>query len=427
MQTGTGRTFVASVICIDLVGYSTRSVAEQGSIKERFTRLLGKALHGVPPKGRTILDTGDGALITFLGDPEQCFAFALRLRDVMNVAAAELGGVGAARPVRIGIHLGSVKVSVGMSGNPSMVGDGINVAERLAAFATPGQIVVSRSFHDVVSRLSDAHARLFSPLGARTDKQGREHEVFAVAEQAFARQDTRAVQVVSFKPRTVAIAAGAALVVIASIGAAAWYWLRKSEPAQTLATAPAAAPPVATQPTPAPRAATQPTPVTAAQPAPTPATPPRTQAPPPEPRNPPVRAQQPASAPSETRQFFSAIGAGAREAAHGVGAGAKSLWTNVTGKTSATSSSPASASGTATPVARASTTFPPAAITQGIHSGTVRARLDVDAAGHVTQVTVLSSDPPRVFDDEAVRSLKRWRFNAGAEGRTYDADVEFRR
>jgi protein TonB len=78
-------------------------------------------------------------------------------------------------------------------------------------------------------------------------------------------------------------------------------------------------------------------------------------------------------------------------------------------------------------VARASTTFPPAAITQGIHSGTVRARLDVDAAGHVTQVTVLSSDPPRVFDDEAVRSLKRWRFNAGAEGRTYDADVEFRR
>ena len=422
MQTGTGRTFVASVICIDLVGYSTRSVAEQGSIKERFTRLLGKALHGVPPKGRTILDTGDGALITFLGDPEQCFAFALRLRDVMNVAAAELGGVGAARPVRIGIHLGSVKVSVGMSGNPSMVGDGINVAERLAAFATPGQIVVSRSFHDVVSRLSDAHARLFSPLGARTDKQGREHEVFAVAEQAFARQDTRAVQVVSFKPRTVAIAAGAAFVVIASIGAAAWYWLRKSEPAETVGTAPTTArtepaPPVATQPAPAPRAATQSAPIAPAQPPPTPATA----------RNPPARAEHPASIPSETRQFFSAIGAGARDAARGVGAGAKSLFADVTGKATPASSSAEGTSAAAMPVARASTTFPPAAITQGIRSGTVHARLDVDAAGHVTQVTVLSSDPPHVFDEEAVRSLKRWRFNAGAEGRTYDADVEFRR
>jgi hypothetical protein len=40
---------------------------------------------------------------------------------------------------------------------------------------------VSRSFHDVVSRLSDEHAKLFTRETSRKDKHVREHELFAVA------------------------------------------------------------------------------------------------------------------------------------------------------------------------------------------------------------------------------------------------------
>ena len=81
----------------------------------------------------------------------------------------------------------------------------------------------------------------------------------------------------------------------------------------------------------------------------------------------------------------------------------------------------------ATPVSRSLPSYPAAAAAQGINSGTVHARLDIDAAGHVRHVEILQSDPPRVFDQEAIHTLQRWRFNTGTDGRTYDADLQFRR
>jgi hypothetical protein len=48
------------------------------------------------------------------------------------------------------------------------------------SFSSPGQILVSRSFYEVVSRMSDEYAQLFQFEGARTDKHVREHEVYAV-------------------------------------------------------------------------------------------------------------------------------------------------------------------------------------------------------------------------------------------------------
>jgi len=47
-------------------------------------------------------------------------------------------------------------------------------------FAEPGQILVSRSYCDAVSRLSPQYAGLFNFMGSRTDKHVREHEVYAI-------------------------------------------------------------------------------------------------------------------------------------------------------------------------------------------------------------------------------------------------------
>jgi hypothetical protein len=81
----------------------------------------------------------------------------------------------------MGIHLGPVRLVKDLNGQTNVVGDGINAAQRVMSFAEPGQLLVSRSFHDVVARMSDEHARLFTREGLRTDKHVREHEVFAVA------------------------------------------------------------------------------------------------------------------------------------------------------------------------------------------------------------------------------------------------------
>ena len=61
-----------------------------------------------------------------------------------------------------------------------MIGDGINVAQRVMSFAHPNQILVSRSYHEVVSRLSQEYAQLFHYAGLHRDKHVREHEVYEV-------------------------------------------------------------------------------------------------------------------------------------------------------------------------------------------------------------------------------------------------------
>jgi hypothetical protein len=60
------------------------------------------------------------------------------------------------------------------------VGDGINVAQRIMGFASVGQILVSRSYYDAASRISQEYAGMFHFEGSRTDKHVREHEVYAI-------------------------------------------------------------------------------------------------------------------------------------------------------------------------------------------------------------------------------------------------------
>lgn len=65
-------------------------------------------------------------------------------------------------------------------------GDGINVAQRIMGFAQPNQLLVSRSYYEVVSCLIDSHSKMFSYLGMRKDKHVRQHEVYEVTSNGMA-------------------------------------------------------------------------------------------------------------------------------------------------------------------------------------------------------------------------------------------------
>ena len=91
--------------------------------------------------------------------------------------------------VRMGINLGPVKLVKDINGHPNIIGDGINVAQRIMSFARPGQIVVSRSYYDVVSNLASEYAKLFTYEGSRTDKHVREHEIYVVGHHEGALQE----------------------------------------------------------------------------------------------------------------------------------------------------------------------------------------------------------------------------------------------
>ncbi len=176
MADNTNRTFICSVLFLDIVEYSRRGVTEQLKLKEQFNTVLSEAISGVAVDDRIILDTGDGAAVSFLGDPEDAMFVALSMRDAVASQPAE----GPLLRVRFGINLGPVRLIKDINGQPNIIGDGINVAQRIMTFAEPGQILVSRSYYDIIARLSEDYANLFHYEGARTDKHVREHEVYAV-------------------------------------------------------------------------------------------------------------------------------------------------------------------------------------------------------------------------------------------------------
>ena len=165
------RTLVCSILFLDLAGYSQKGVAQQIVLKQNFNSILAASLENVEARDRVLIDTGDGAAIAFLGDPESALFAALAIFD--NVG--EL-------PVRMGINLGPVYLSKDINGQENVIGDGINVAQRVMSFAQPGELLVSRSFYEVVLLLSSEYASMFKQEGARTDKHNRAHEVYSVSQ-----------------------------------------------------------------------------------------------------------------------------------------------------------------------------------------------------------------------------------------------------
>ncbi len=168
------KNLLCTIMFLDLIGYSVRSVDDQVALKKLFNELLGKALRGVDESTRIAIDTGDGAAICFLGDPEEALHCAMLLRDLLSQRYGSL------LAVRVGLHMGPVRVVSDINARVNVVGDGINVAQRIMDFAQANQVLVSRAYYDVISRITDDTAGLFEYLGQFGDKHARLHEVYSV-------------------------------------------------------------------------------------------------------------------------------------------------------------------------------------------------------------------------------------------------------
>ena len=175
MAENVSRTLICSVLFLDIVGYSRQSVDDQHKSKQKFNAAIAKAIEGVAQRDRVILDTGDGAAITFFGDPERVLQVAIAIRDSVEL------------PVRSGINLGPVRMVTDLNGHMNIIGDGINAAQRVMSFCPPGDLLVSRSFYEIAATLSEAHAAMFKHEGAHKDKHVRAHEVYSVVRDAPAR------------------------------------------------------------------------------------------------------------------------------------------------------------------------------------------------------------------------------------------------
>jgi Adenylate and Guanylate cyclase catalytic domain len=171
------RTWLCTVLFMDIVGYSKLSVDQQMMVKQHFSTLVSDSLRSLPNEDCIKLDTGDGLAMCYLGAPEDVLYVAVGLRDAFIDVNAICG---TCYSVRLGINLGPVKILEDINGQRNTIGDGINAAQRIMSFAKPNQLLVSRAYYDVISCLSEGNPQMFAYIGVHNDKHVRKYDVYEV-------------------------------------------------------------------------------------------------------------------------------------------------------------------------------------------------------------------------------------------------------
>ncbi len=160
MNRGTARR-LATIVSLDVAGYSARTEADESSSVADIARLRG-AIGGIVRKhhGRIFNSAGDG--------------FMLEFPSSVSAVEAALQLANSCRPqLRIGVHLGDVVVQP----DGDLLGHGVNVAARLMAQAKPGSVLVSAT---VFQALHAKARQNLSPRGRiKLDKMNETVEAFA--------------------------------------------------------------------------------------------------------------------------------------------------------------------------------------------------------------------------------------------------------
>ena len=136
---------LTAVLAADVVGYSKLMGADQSATLLALRKLRSElftpcvARHG----GETVKSMGDGWIVTFasISDAVKCAI------DIQTGAPTT-----SSLELRVGIHLGDI-----VQEDEDLFGDGVNIASRLEAAATPGNILISDVvYHSLDGRLAAA-------------------------------------------------------------------------------------------------------------------------------------------------------------------------------------------------------------------------------------------------------------------------------
>ena len=166
---------LAAIMFTDIVGYTTL----MGEDEQKAFELLKKNRELQKPiieqfNGRWIKELGDGVLASFNTVSDAVYA-AIKIQDACNASGKFL--------LRIGIHLGDVLFE-----NDDVFGDGVNIASRIQAIATPGRIYISESVHNNISNKKEITSRFVREENLKNVKETiRIYEVFESNQQATGR------------------------------------------------------------------------------------------------------------------------------------------------------------------------------------------------------------------------------------------------
>lgn len=173
------KTSISSIVCFDIIDFAKKSAKEKKSALAQFKKLLELAIVDIPQQDIQVTDTDHGAIVMCEGALESALEdalfIALTVRDEVLGRNAE-----GEEPLYllIGINLGSVKVKQNQNSSESPIvdGEGLAEVESIMSFANPNQILVSKAYHEMASKLTLEIAQMFE----KYDMHAYEDDIYAV-------------------------------------------------------------------------------------------------------------------------------------------------------------------------------------------------------------------------------------------------------
>ena len=127
---------LASIVAIDIVGFSTMSEKDQRNAARKVENFRARVEQVAAANGGRLFNTaGDGFMLEFSSAGSALAA----IQDILDKRSR------GEPPIRVGAHVGDVVVTA----TNDLLGHGVNVAARLQALAEPGTALVSSEFRSM--------------------------------------------------------------------------------------------------------------------------------------------------------------------------------------------------------------------------------------------------------------------------------------
>lgn len=163
---------ICSVVALEIIDYSKKTNAEQADIKNLLNGFIQHALIDIPQDDCVTIETASGAAIACSGPLEDALEDALFISITIRDEILKNNTHGSTPLyVQFGINLGAARLV-----KNSMVGEGIDEAQRIMSFANPNQILVSHVYFEMASKLTQEIAQMFE----KYEMHAHEHDVYAV-------------------------------------------------------------------------------------------------------------------------------------------------------------------------------------------------------------------------------------------------------
>jgi len=158
------RNMICCLLALEIADYDAKSVFDQIRSTQDFQKLLFDATAHICPRDLVSIEREDGALLSFLADPRECFTTALAIRQAASTQDRSDG-----LALRIGINLGTVQIAEDEFGHPHVSGEGRQDTDRVMRHGPPRQISVSRPFFELLSRAAPELSGLLEYEGVFSD------------------------------------------------------------------------------------------------------------------------------------------------------------------------------------------------------------------------------------------------------------------